>query len=159
MPREGDGNKRTTSEQQLSWFQHLGWLTRLLENNKFRKRMLYCWQGQRRVCRNSYFLDGENKRIEWRLLIGRHLQYEQIWPFFWRSLYKRLVEKRKQAKGGKKSKQGITVFLLMQLGKRSISPLSSGRVISHAILRNCRIHNAQLMFTIFGIPSLGLHLK
>ena len=48
---------------------------------------------------------------------------------------KGLVEKGKQAKGGKKLKQRLTVaFLLMQLGKRSTNPLSSGKVNSHAVL-------------------------
>ena len=69
---------------------------------------------------------------------------------------KRLVEKGKQARGGKKLKQRLTVaFLLIRLGKRSTNPLSSGRVNSHAVLRNCRIRHAQLMFTIFRILNLG----
>ena len=46
----------------------------------------------------------------------------------------------------------------MQLGKRSNSPLPSGRVNSHAVLSNLRIHYAQLMFTIFGILNPEWHL-
>ena len=60
-----------------------------------------------------------------------------------------LVENGKKAKGGKKSKLLTAAFLLMQLGKKSTNPLSSGRVNSHAVLRNWRIRRAQLMFTIF----------
>ena len=30
----------------------------------FRKRTSYCWRGRRRVYRNGYFLDGEDKRID-----------------------------------------------------------------------------------------------
>ena len=49
-------------------------------------------------------------------------------------LDKRLIEKGKQAKGGKKLKQRLTAtFLLMQLGERSTNPLSSGRVNSHIV--------------------------
>ena len=74
-------------------------------------------------------------------------------------LDKELVKKGKQAKGGKKSKQRLTVaFFFVNfnvLGKRSTNPLSSGRVNSHAVLRNCKISLAQLMFTIFRILNLG----
>ena len=37
---------------------------RLLENNIFRKRTWSCWRGRRRVYRNGYFVDGEDKRID-----------------------------------------------------------------------------------------------
>ena len=67
---------------------------------------------------------------------------------------KGLVEKEKQVKGSKKLKQRLTVaFLLMQLRERSTNPLSSGRVNSHSVLRNFRIHFAQLMFTVFFFNS------
>ena len=75
-----------------------GWL----ENNIFRKRTSYCWWGRRRVYRNGYLLDGEDKSIDWWLLTGKHLEYGRIWLFFKALPDKGLVEKGKQAKGGKK---------------------------------------------------------
>ena len=50
--------------------QNLGWLARLLENNIFHKRTSYY--------RDSYFLDGEDKQIDWRLLAEKHLEYGRI---------------------------------------------------------------------------------
>ena len=117
----GDGNKRTTLEQRLWWFQRLGWLTRLLENNIFCKRTLYFWQGQRCVYRNGYFLDGEDKRIDWRLLIGKHLESG---CFFKALLDKGLVEKGEQAKGGEKLKQRLTAaFFVNAPGEKVDQPI------------------------------------
>ena len=114
--------QKKTLEQRRWWFQRLGWLARFLENNVFRKRTSCCWWGGRRVCRNGYFLDWEDKWTDWRLLIGKHLKYGQIWlvRLFLKALTdKGIVEKGKQAKSGKKLKQRLTdaCFLLMQLGK------------------------------------------
>ena len=120
--RGGNGNKRT-SEQRLSWFQHLRWLARLLENNLFRKRTLYCWRGRRRVYRNGHFLDRQDKRIDWKLT-GKHLEYGQIWLFFKALPNKGLVEKGKQAKGGKKSTQRLTVtFFVCAAGVKIDQPI------------------------------------
>ena len=101
------------------------------------------------------WMERRNKLIE-----GYSL--EKIWHMDKTSCFlkalpdKGLVEKRKQAKGGKKFKQQLAVFffLSMQLGKRSTNPLSSGRVNSHAISRNFRTRHAQLMLTIFRILNL-----
>ena len=47
---------------------------------------------------------------------------------------KGLIEKGKEAKGGKKSKQRFTIaFLSMHLGKRWMSQLSYGRVKNHVV--------------------------
>ena len=70
--------KRKFLERRLWRFQRPGWLARLLENNIFRKRTSYCWH----VYRNGYFLDEEEKRTDWGLLIGKHLEYGQIWLLF-----------------------------------------------------------------------------
>ena len=40
-----------------------GWLD-CWKKNIFRNRTLYRWRGRRRVYRNGYFLDGEDKRID-----------------------------------------------------------------------------------------------
>ena len=51
-------------------------------------------------------------------LLEKSLKYGRIWLFFKVLLDKGLVEKGKQEKDGKKSKQRLTVaFLLMQLEK------------------------------------------
>ena len=59
-----------------------------------------------------------------------------------------------KAKGGKKSKQRLTVTFC-SWGKGRTTKRSSGRVNSHAVLRNCRIHHAQVMFIVFRILNLG----
>ena len=57
--------------------------------------------------RNGYFLDGENKWIDWRILVGKHLEYG--WICFFKALAdKGLAKKGKQGKGCKKSKQRLT---------------------------------------------------
>ena len=52
------------------------------------------------------------------------MKYGQIWLFFKAPLDKRLVEKGKQAKGGKKSKQRLTVaFFVNATGEKVDQPI------------------------------------
>ena len=69
---------------------------------------------------------------------------------------KGLVEKGKQAKGGQKTKQRLTVaFFVNASGEKVDQPIVIWKSKSQVVLRNYRIRHAQLMFTIFRILHLG----
>ena len=109
---------------------------------------LDCWKTKYSVKERRIVGEGGDVSTEtvisWRERINKLIEgysLENIWNvgesacFFKTLPDKTLVEKGKQAKGGNKLKQRLTVaFLLMQLGKRSTNQLSSGRVNSQAVL-------------------------
>ena len=142
------------------WFQRLGWLARF-------------WKTTYSVTEHRIVGEAVDVPTEtvtsWTERINELIEgysLENIWNmiesgcFFKALLDKGLVEKGKQAKGGKKSKQRLTVtFFVKTAGQKVDQPLSCGRVNSHAVLRNCRIRQTQLIFTIIRILNLEWYLK
>ena len=83
-----------------------------------------CWWSWICCRRNNYILNGKNPGINWRVLVRKYLEYGRVWLFFKALPDKGLVEKGKEAKGGKKSKQRFTIaYFVNAAGEKIDEPV------------------------------------